>query len=145
MNRRRIFGLLFAMLFAFTSNRLSGQQPQQSGTTQESQASQAAPTTTRAPRARVSQSASVSLLIKRVNPEYPKELKKRRIQGMVLLKVMISKDGDVTEVATISGRPDLAALASDAVRQWKYKPYLLSGQPVEVETTVGINFTLSER
>jgi len=64
---------------------------------------------------------------------------------MVLLKVMISKDGDVTEVATISGRPDLAALASDAVRQWKYKPYLLSGQPVEVETTVGINFTLSER
>jgi len=96
-------------------------------------------------RVRVSQGVAVAFLAKRVDPEYPKDLKKKGVQGLVTLKVLISREGDVSEVAAISGNPTLASLATSAVKQWKYKPYLLQGQPVEVETTVQINFTLSER
>jgi len=85
----------------------------------------------------------VKLLQKRVNPVYPKDLRKQRIQGMVTLSVGINKDGDVVEAKLVSGHPGLGQAALDAVRQWKFKPYLLDGQPVEIETEVGINFTLA--
>ena len=94
-------------------------------------------------RVRVSQNVAVKLLVKRVNPEYSKELRKQRVQGLVTLSVRISKDGDVIEAKLISGRPALAQAAIDAVKQWRYKPYLLNGQPVEVETQVQVNFTLA--
>ena len=94
-------------------------------------------------RVRVSQGVAVGLLVKKVDPEYPKELKKKRIQGMVTLKILISKEGDVSKVEPVSGHPELAPLAIDAVKQWKYKPYLLQGEPVMAETTVQVNFTLA--
>jgi protein TonB len=65
-----------------------------------------------------------------------------RIQGRVVLKVVISKTGDVVSLALVSGDPLLAPAAIDAVKQWKYKPYLLNGNPVEVDTQVTVNFTL---
>lgn len=91
---------------------------------------------------RVSQGYAVRQLLKKVNPEYPEDLKKKRIQGIVTLKIRISKEGDVKRAELVSGHPELAPLAIDAVKQWKYKPYLMQEQPWEVETTVQINFTL---
>jgi len=94
-------------------------------------------------RVRVSSGVATKLLVKRVNPEYSKDLRKRRVQGMVVLNVRISRDGDVTDVAPVSGPSDLIQPASDAVKQWKFKPYLINGQPVIVETQILINFTLA--
>jgi len=62
---------------------------------------------------------------------------------MVVLNVRISRDGDVTDVAPVSGPSELIQPASDAVKQWKFKPYLLNGQPLIVETQILINFSLA--
>jgi len=61
----------------------------------------------------------------------------------VILQAEISKTGDIQNLRLISGHPMLAPAAIEAVKQWKYKPYLLNGEPVEVETTVQVNFTLA--
>lgn len=95
-------------------------------------------------RVRVSNGVMIGLLISRVNPEYPPLARQARIQGKVLLKALISKNGDVENLELISGHPMLAPSAMEAVKQWKYRPYLLNGEPVEVETQVQVNFTLSE-
>ncbi len=94
-------------------------------------------------RVRVSQGVSDALIVSKVPPVYPPEARAAKVQGDVLLKVRISKAGDVQEVNLISGHPLLAGSAIDAVKQWKYKPYLLNGNPVEVETQAKVNFTLS--
>jgi TonB family protein len=94
-------------------------------------------------RVRVSQRVSAGLLVKKVNPEYPLEARQGRIQGTVLLHVLISKAGDVAKLAVVSGDPLLAPAAIDAVKRWNYKLYLLNGNPVEGDTQILINFTLS--
>jgi protein TonB len=94
-------------------------------------------------RVRVSQGVSTGLLVRRVNPTYPPLARQARIQGTVVLHAMISKDGTIEGLTLISGHPMLAPAAIDAVKQWKYKPYLLNGEPVEVDTEVLVNFTLS--
>jgi len=83
------------------------------------------------------------LIIKKVQPDYPPDAIEQHIQGVVVLKVNIDKQGNVYKVELISGHPLLAPAAIAAVRQWKYKPYLLNGTPVEVETQAQVNFTLS--
>ena len=94
-------------------------------------------------RVRVSQGVSTGLLIRKVNPNYPPLARQARIQGTVILQAEISKSGDIQNLRLISGHPMLAPAAIEAVKQWKYKPYLLNGEPVEVETQVQVNFTLS--
>jgi protein TonB len=94
-------------------------------------------------RVRVSQGVSTGLLVRKVNPAYPPLARQARIQGTVVLQAEISKDGSIQNLRLISGHPMLAPAAIEAVKQWKYKPYLLNGEPVEVETTVQVNFTLS--
>src|SRR5437016_11268136 len=94
-------------------------------------------------RVRVSQGVSQGLLVRKVQPNYPPLARQARIQGSVLLQAEISKDGSIQNLRLISGHPMLAPAAIEAVKQWKYKPYLLNGEPVEVETTVQVNFTLS--
>jgi protein TonB len=94
-------------------------------------------------RVRVSSGVSAGLLVRRVNPNYPPLARQARIQGQVLLQAEISKDGSIQNLRLISGHPMLAPAAIEAVKQWKYKPYLLNGEPVEVETQVQVNFTLS--
>jgi protein TonB len=94
-------------------------------------------------RVRVSQGVSAGLLVRKVNPNYPPLARQARIQGQVLLQAEISKDGSIQNLRLISGHPMLAPAAIEAVKQWKYKPYLLNGEPVEVETQVQVNFTLS--
>jgi protein TonB len=85
------------------------------------------------------------LLLKRVRPNYPDEARSAGIQGTVNLRAIVSKTGDVTDLQVVSGPPELAEAAMKAVRKWKYKPFLLEGGPVEVETTVQVNFALAYR
>jgi len=94
-------------------------------------------------RIRVSSGVQSGLLIRKVNPTYPPLARQARIQGVVILQAQISKEGNIENLQLISGHPMLAPAAIDAVKQWKYKPYLLNGEPVEVETQVQVNFTLS--
>lgn len=94
-------------------------------------------------RVRVSQGVTQGLVIRKVNPVYPPLARQARIQGAVLLQAEISKTGDIENLHLISGHPMLAPAAIDAVKQWKYKPYVLNGEPVEVETQITVNFTLS--
>jgi protein TonB len=94
-------------------------------------------------RIRVSSGVSTGLLIKKVQPNYPPLAKQARIQGHVLLQAEISKDGTIQNLQLISGHPMLAPAAIEAVKQWRYKPYLLNGEPVAVETQVDVIFSLS--
>jgi protein TonB len=94
-------------------------------------------------RVRVSQGVSAGNLIKRVQPNYPPLARQARIQGQVVLQAEISKEGTIQNLQLISGHPMLAPSAIEAVKQWRYKPYLLNGEPVAVETQVVVNFTLS--
>jgi periplasmic protein TonB len=94
-------------------------------------------------RVRVSSGVVSGLLLRKVNPTYPPLAKQARIQGTVVLQAQISKTGDIENLQLISGHPMLAPAAIEAVKQWKYKPYLLNGEPVEVDTQVQVNFTLS--
>jgi protein TonB len=94
-------------------------------------------------KVRVSQGVSEGLLLHKVTPNYPPLAKQARIQGSVVLQATIGKDGSIQNLHVLSGHPMLTQSAIDAVKQWKYKPYLLNGDAVEVETTVQVNFTLS--
>jgi protein TonB len=90
----------------------------------------------------VSQGVSQGLLIKKVPPAYPGNALRMRIEGTVELIATISKDGTITHIKVVSGDAQLTKSATDAVKQWKYKPYLLNGEPVEIQTQVTINFKL---
>jgi protein TonB len=94
-------------------------------------------------RVRVSQGVTQGLLIHKVQPAYPPLARQARIQGSVLLQALISKQGTIENLRVISGHPMLSPAAIDAVKQWRYKPYILNGEPVEVETQITVNFTLS--
>ncbi len=91
---------------------------------------------------KVSQGVSQGLLIKSVAPVYPAAARQMRIQGAVELRANIGKDGSIKEVKLISGDPVLSHAAIDAVKQWKYKPYYLGDQPVEIQTQITVNFKL---
>jgi len=94
-------------------------------------------------RVRVSQGVTQGLLIRKIQPNYPPLARQARIQGSVLLQAVISKEGAIENLRLISGHPMLAPAALEAVKQWRYKPYILNGEPVEVETQITVNFTLS--
>jgi TonB family protein len=91
---------------------------------------------------RISQGVSQGLLLKRVQPVYPSQAMQMRIQGAVQLMATISKEGSISGLSVLSGDGILARAASDAVRQWKYKPYYLNGEPVEIQTQITVNFKL---
>jgi len=90
----------------------------------------------------ISQGVTQGLLIKKIAPRYPPSAMQLRKQGAVDLMATISKVGDVTKVEVLRGDAVLAKAASDAVRQWKYRPFLLNNEPVEIETQITINFKL---
>jgi periplasmic protein TonB len=77
-------------------------------------------------------------------PAYPPLAKTTRTQGTVRVQAVIARDGAIKNLELISGPPLLVAAAMEAVRQWRYKPTLLNGEPVEVITVVDVNFTLSQ-
>ena len=90
----------------------------------------------------VSQGISQGLLVKKVPPVYPPMALQLRKDGAVALLATVSKQGSITGVKIVSGDAMLAKAAVEAVRQWKYRPYLLNGAPVEIETQITINFHL---
>jgi TonB family protein len=90
----------------------------------------------------ISQGVSQGLLIKKVQPVYPKNALTMHVEGAVELMATISTSGSITAVKVVSGEPVLTKAASDAVKQWKYKPYLLNGEPVEIQTQITVNFKL---
>lgn len=92
---------------------------------------------------RISQGVSQGLIIKRVQPVYPPQARQMHLEGTVELQANIAESGSISSVKQLSGdRMILGRAAMDAVRQWKYKPYYLNGQPVEVETQITVNFKL---
>jgi protein TonB len=84
------------------------------------------------------------LLVQKTMPVYPAIAKATRTQGTVVLQATISRNGTIENLRVASGPAMLQQAAMDAVRSWRYRPYLLSGEPVEVETTVDVVFKLQE-
>jgi protein TonB len=82
-------------------------------------------------------------LVARVQPQYPPLAKAARIQGSVVLNAIVGKDGSIQNLQVASGHPMLAEAAVRAVSQWKFRPYILDGSPVEVATQITVHFTLA--
>ncbi len=94
-------------------------------------------------RVRVSQGVVQGNAISQPKPLYPQMARMARVQGSVVLHAVISKSGAIENLRVVSGHPMLQQSALDAVRQWRYRPYLLNGEPVEVETQITVNFNLA--
>lgn len=88
-------------------------------------------------------SISEGNLTRKVQPAYPPLARSARIQGMVVLQAVISKEGMIENLKVLTGHPMLVGAAVDAVRQWRYRPYVLNHEPVEVETQITVNFSLT--
>ena len=84
------------------------------------------------------------MVIQRIVPRYPPIALASHTQGTVVLQAVISKNGTIENLRVISGSPLLQQAAIDAVSQWRYRPYLLNGQPVDVETSINVVFGLSQ-
>ena len=82
------------------------------------------------------------MLIKQVQPIYPAIAQQTRTEGKVVLVAVIDTQGRIENLRALSGHPFLVPAAINAVQQWRYRPYILNGQPVEVETQITVNFTL---
>jgi TonB family protein len=104
-----------------------------------------APTPEETKRMRISQGVSQTLLLKKVQPAYPVVARQNGVEGSVVLRVTIDTAGIVENVAVVSGDPLLAPSAIAAVKQWKYKPYVLNDKPVKVETQVTVIFALQKK
>jgi protein TonB len=89
-------------------------------------------------RARVAEKTIQRMLVKRVGPNRPADA--THVRGVVALKANIDKEGNVENLDVISGHPMLVPAAIEAVKQWKYKPFVINGWPVEVETTIHVSF-----
>jgi TonB family protein len=94
-------------------------------------------------RVRVGGNVMSARIVNRVQPVYPEAARQTRVGGTVRLHVVVAKDGSVLQLVIVSGDPLLQLAAVDAVKQWKYQPTLLNGQPVEVDTLVDVIFQLS--
>jgi TonB family protein len=94
-------------------------------------------------RVRISQGVAQGNLVKQVRPLYPAQAKANWTSGSVVLVAVIGQDGQMKDIRLISGHRDLVPSAYEAVKQWVYRPYLLDGEPVEVETQITINFALN--
>ncbi len=93
-------------------------------------------------RIRVGGNVQAAKMVRQVQPIYPQIAKTAHVSGTIILHAVISKDGSVQELTYISGPPLLMKAAMDAVREWRYQPTLLNGEPVEVDTTISVIFTL---
>ena len=94
-------------------------------------------------RIRISQGMTQGMVISKIEPTYPKLALSARVTGVVLVKAIISREGTITELEVVKGHPILVPAAIEAVKQWRYRPYLLNGAPVEVETYITVTFQIS--
>jgi protein TonB len=93
-------------------------------------------------RIRVGGNVQAASLVRKVEPIYPPIAKTAHISGTVVLHAIIGKDGSVQNLEYVSGPPLLMKNAMDAIKQWRYKPTMLNGEPVEVDTTISVVFSL---
>lgn len=91
---------------------------------------------------RISSGVAEGLVEHKVNPKYPREAREQGIQGDVILAATIDTKGNIANLKVLKGDPILAAASMEAVKDWKYRPYLLNGEPVDVDTTIKIQFHL---
>jgi TonB family protein len=89
-------------------------------------------------------SSAESTLVRRVEPEYPEEALRQKVEGVVVLEVHVGADGAVQTVRVVSGPPQLAKAATDAIKQWRFKPHIENGRPMQMQSTVRLNFRLPE-
>ena len=94
------------------------------------------------PPLRIPSDVMAGTVLTKVNPTYPESARKAKIQGAVVLKAVIGKDGTIEKLQVMSGPEELRRSTLDAVRQWTYKPYLLNGEAVDVDTTITVNYSL---
>ena len=92
--------------------------------------------------AKISEGVTEGKLIRRVEPAYPMQARAQRIAGNVTVQITIAEDGIIRDVKLISGSPALAASASNAVRSWRYSPFLLNGKPVAIQKQITFVFKL---
>jgi TonB family protein len=104
----------------------------------------AAPQPESAKPVRVSAGVMAGQVLSRVNPIYPPDVKAAHVEGAVVLHAIISKTGEVRDLNVVSGPAELRTSAIDAIQQWTYRPYLLNGEPTEVETTITVNYKLED-
>jgi len=93
---------------------------------------------------RVGGNVQSARIVRQPKPSYPPLAKQARIQGTVRFEAVIAKDGTIQQLRMVSGHPLLIPAATEAVKQWVYQPTQLNGEPVEVATTIDVNFTLSQ-
>ena len=125
---------MVALILMCVAYGFATQNPSPSPTTNRYQKS------SRPSRLRVSSGVMAGLMIRHVDPVYPAEAKKKQISGDVLLKILINKEGHVVDAVIVKGGPMLAGAAVEAVKQWRFQPYFLDGEPIEVETTAVVSF-----
>jgi len=94
------------------------------------------------PHLRVSSGVADSLKIHDAQPHYPREAQEQGIDGDVILQATIDTKGNLVNLKVVQGDPILVKAAVDAVKKWKYRPYILKGEPVDVDTTIKIQFHL---
>lgn len=94
-------------------------------------------------RIRVSQGITEGRIIQKNEPKYPVIALAAHVRGVVVLSAVISKTGEIQDLVLVSGHPMLVSAAIDAVKRWRYRPYLLNGEAVEVETTINVNFEIN--
>ena len=92
----------------------------------------------------ISSGVATGLLLRKATPVYPPLAKSSRVSGTVVIRATISKTGAIEDVRVLSGSQMLRQAALDAVKTWRYRPYMLNNQPVEVETTVDVIFSLGQ-
>jgi TonB family protein len=92
---------------------------------------------------RVSSGVIAGLILHKVDPVYPEDAREAGISGAVVMAAMIDDQGKITKLTVMSGPEKLRYAALDAVNQWTYKPYLLNGKPVFVQTQITVNFTIT--
>ncbi len=127
----------------FDASSVSSQPPAQQNVTQEASVpaeNMASPVTV----AKMPANMAVGMLLSKVDPVYPPIAKAARVSGTVVLKATISKTGEIENLGVISGPAMLQQSAVEAVQQWRYRPYMVNGEPVEVVTTVNVTFSLGD-
>ena len=113
-------------------------------TTPDGTGVQRASTVEKVDRMQMSPEAAEGSLMHRVEPDYPEEARQQQIQGAVVLEVRAGRDGSIQEIKLVSGERLLADAAMAAVKQWRFKPLVVKGQPVEMQTTITLNFLLPQ-
>jgi protein TonB len=85
------------------------------------------------------------MLLEKIVPTYPARAQQEMVEGEVVLQALISKDGTIADLRPISGPQVLSDAAMNAVKRWRFKPYLVNGKPVEVQTNIRVNFALPRK